>query len=63
MMIPRMVKTPDTITGDATVYLELHDVTTSDYGALTFGGLQANQTAEDAKQTIELWKKSQKFPI
>ncbi len=62
MMIPRMIKTPDEIDGDATVYVTLHDVSTNALGELIFGGLQANQTAEDAKQTIELWKKGIKKP-
>lgn len=52
LMMPRMYKITET--GD--YYLKLVDNSTSDYGFVVFGGLCVNQSAEDVKQMIELWK-------
>lgn len=52
LMMPRMYKIEEA--GD--YYLKLIDNSASDYGNIIFGGLCVNQSAEDAKQMIELWK-------
>ncbi len=52
LMMPRMYKIEEA--GD--YYLKLIDNSTDNYGNIIFGGLCVNQSAEDAKQMIELWK-------
>ena len=63
LMAPRVFEVPSDVTGDVEMYIELVDNSEKDYGSVIFGGLQVNQTAEDVKQMIELWKLGRKTKI